>query len=149
MLAVSNTKFVIPPGADDFEVAGNLTLGHDVELLDLQPHMHVRGKSAEMQAVYPTGESEKLLLVPKYDFGWQMNYKLPEGKILPKGTKIIGVNHYDNSPNNKHNPDATKEVRWGDQSWEEMMINFFSVAVDVNVKPGELVERKPAAPRAD
>lgn len=144
MLQVVNGRFVIPPGANDFPVKAAITLGTDVELLDLQPHMHVRGKAAEMKAVYPTGEEEKLLSI-KWDFNWQLAYEYAPGKIMPKGTRIEAVNFYDNSPNNKYNPDATKEVKWGDQSWEEMMIDFFRVAVDVNVKPQQLIMR-PAAP---
>ena len=146
MMQVQNGRFVIPAGADDFPVKAALTLGADVELLDLQPHMHARGKTALMKAVYPTGEEEKLLAI-KWDFNWQLNYDLPAGKILPKGTRIEGLNTYDNTPNNKFNPDPKAEVRWGDQSWEEMMINFFRVAVDVNVPARSLVARPTAAPK--
>jgi hypothetical protein len=142
-LAVQNSRFVIPPGADNHPVSANITLGADVELLNLQPHMHIRGKAAEMRAVYPTGETEKLLSI-RYDFNWQLDYKLAPGKILPKGTRIEATNYYDNSPNNKDNPDPTASVKWGDQSWEEMMIDFFQVAVDVNTKPATLIQRPPA-----
>jgi hypothetical protein len=108
--------------------------------------MHARGKTSLMKAVYPTGEEEKLLGI-KWDFNWQLNYELPAGKILPKGTRIEGLNTYDNTPNNKFNPDPKAEVKWGDQSWEEMMINFFRVAVDVNVPARSLVARPTAAPK--
>lgn len=146
-LATQNGKFVIPPGVDNFPVSASITLGAEMELLSLQPHMHVRGKAAEMQAVYPTGETEKLLKA-KYDFNWQLDYVYAPGKLLPKGTRIESTNYYDNSPNNKHNPDPKVEVRWGDQSWEEMMINFFEVAVDVKTPPGSLIQRTPPpAPR--
>lgn len=148
MLQVQNGRFTIPAGATDHPVSASLTLGTDVELLDLQPHMHARGKTAFMKAVYPTGEEEKLLSI-KWDFNWQLAYELAPGKILPKGTRIEGLNTYDNSPNNKFNPDPKVEVKWGDQSWEEMMVNFFRVAVDVNVKPSSLVMRPPAKPAAD
>jgi hypothetical protein len=146
MMQVQNFRFAIPPGADDYPVKAALTLGADVELLDLQPHMHARGKTSLMKAVYPTGEEEKLLGI-KWDFNWQLNYELPAGKILPKGTRIEGLNTYDNTPNNKFNPDPKAEVKWGDQSWEEMMINFFRVAVDVNVPARSLVARPTAAPK--
>jgi hypothetical protein len=148
MLQVQNGRFTIPAGADDYPVAASITLGADMELLDLQPHMHARGKTALMKAVYPTGEEEKLLSI-KWDFNWQLLYELPAGKLLPKGTRIEGLNTYDNTPNNKFNPDPKVDVRWGDQSWEEMMVNFFRVAVDVNVPVRSLVARPPAKPAAD
>ena len=148
MLQVQNGRFTIPAGATDHPVAAAITLGAEVELLDLQPHMHARGKTALMKAIYPTGEEEKLLSI-KWDFNWQLAYEYAPGKMMPKGTRIEGLNTYDNSPNNKYNPDPTVEVKWGDQSWEEMMINFFRVAVDVNVKPGSLIMRTPPKPAAD
>lgn len=147
-LAVQNRSFVIPAGANDFPVAAAVTLNADVELLDLTPHMHVRGKSAKMRAVYPTGEEEKLLEV-KYDFNWQLAYRLPDGKVMPKGTRIEGVNTYDNTANNRFNPDPKQEVKWGDQSWEEMMINFFQVAAPVDVAPSALLVKPPPKPAAD
>jgi N-acetyl-anhydromuramyl-L-alanine amidase AmpD len=76
-------------------------------------------------AHYPDGTSEVLLSVPRYDFNWQITYELAKPKRLPKGTKVEVVAHYDNSPGNKHNPDPTKDVKWGDQTWEEMMIGFW------------------------
>ena len=150
MLQVQNGRFTIPAGADNFPVKAAITLGTDVELLDLQPHMHVRGKTAQMKAIYPTGEEEKLLTM-NWDFNWQLAYEYAPGKILPKGTRIEGLNTYDNSPNNKYNPDPKVDVKWGDQSWEEMMINFFRVAVNVDVKPGSLIQRTPppAKPAAE
>lgn len=145
-LAVQNTRFAIPAGADNHPVSAAITLGTDVELLNMQPHMHVRGKASEMRAVYPTGEIEKLLSI-RYDFNWQLDYQLAPGKILPKGTRVEATNYYDNSPNNKDNPDPTAVVKWGDQSWEEMMIDFFQVAVDINTKPASLIQRQPAPPK--
>jgi hypothetical protein len=147
-LWLQNSKFVIPPGADNYPVATTVTLGTDVELLDSTPHMHVRGKAATLKAVYPTGEEEKLLSA-RYDFSWQLSYQYAPGKIMPKGTRLEAVSFYDNSTNNKHNPNPKAEVRWGDQSWEEMMLNFVRVAVDVNVKPGSLLQRPAPKPAAE
>jgi len=76
-------------------------------------------------AHYPDGTDETLLSVPKYDFNWQITYELAQPKTLPKGTKIEVIAHFDNSSANKFNPDPTKDVRWGDQTWEEMMIGFY------------------------
>jgi len=93
---------------------------------------------------YPTGETETLLEVPHYDFNWQLTYDLAKPKLLPKGTVIDCVAHYDNSVNNKFNPDPTKEVHYGEQTWEEMMFGFFDVSVPMNVTAMDLmVPKKP------
>ncbi len=84
--------------------------------------MHVRGKDFKYTITYPDGRQEVILDVPKYDFNWQLNYELSKYMTLPVGTKIDCVAHYDNSTNNRYNPDPTKDVKWGDQTWEEMMI---------------------------
>jgi hypothetical protein len=146
-LAAANNKFVIPPGAPAHSVDGAITLHAQAELISLLPHMHLRGKSMEMRAVYPNGEVEKLLWVPSYDFNWQLWYQLPRGKMLPAGTRIESTGTFDNSANNKHNPDPTVEVRYGDQSWEEMMIGFFDVAIDAKMNPADLFRapKKPAS----
>jgi len=145
-LAAQNGRFVIPPGDPNHVVSGAITLHGEGELVAMLPHMHLRGKSMEMRAVYPTGETEKLLWVPNYDFNWQLWYQLPRGKMIPKGTRIEATGTFDNSANNKSNPDPTKEVRWGDQSWEEMMIGFFDIAVDAKMDPRELLREKKNAP---
>jgi len=146
--AAANRKFVIPAGAPAHVVNGAITLYKPAELISLLPHMHLRGKSMEMRAVYPTGETEKLLWVPGYDFNWQLWYQLPQGKVLPAGTRIEATGTFDNSPNNKNNPDPTAEVRYGDQSWEEMMIGFFDIAVDVKANAADVFRapKNPAQP---
>ena len=98
----------------------------------LLPHMHLRGKDFEYRAVYPTGEKETLLKVPNYSFSWQLSYYPAKDLVMPKGTKIECTAHYDNSANNPNNPDPTQVVKFGDQSWEEMMFGFFDVAIDAN-----------------
>jgi hypothetical protein len=91
----------------------------------MTPHMHLRGKAFRYTAVFPNGKKEILLDVPKYDFNWQLKYTLAEPRWLEKGTKIYCTAVYDNSEDNLVNPDPTKTVHWGDQSWDEMMIGFF------------------------
>jgi hypothetical protein len=91
--------------------------------------MHLRGKDFQYTVVYPDGRQDVLLSVPKYDFNWQIRYQFAAPLALPKGTRIDCVAHFDNSPNNKFNPDPTKSVHWGDQTWEEMMIGFFTYTV--------------------
>lgn len=137
-MASSNGKFVIPPGAPDFEVQSTFTLREDAKLVSLLPHMHLRGKAFEMRAAYPSGETEVLLNVPRYDFNWQLIYRPTEQKLLPKGTKIECTARFDNSANNKNNPDPSAAVRFGEQSWEEMMIGFFDVAVAPDMDAADL-----------
>ena len=121
----TNASFVIPPGDGNYEVRSSWTAKEDVRIIDLMPHMHVRGKDFIYTAVYPDGRSEVVLQVSKYDFNWQLLYQFKEPLFLPKGSKLDCVAHFDNSTKNKYNPDPTKEVRWGDQTWEEMMIGWF------------------------
>jgi hypothetical protein len=92
--------------------------------------MHVRGKDFTYTAVYPDGHSEVVLQVSKYDFNWQLLYQFREPLFLPKGARLDCVAHFDNSARNKYNPDPAKEVRWGDQTWEEMMIGWFDYVLD-------------------
>jgi hypothetical protein len=120
----------IPPGDANYRVEASGTMGQDVKLVAIRAHMHVRGKSMEVRAVYPTGETEILLNVPKYDFNWQPYYYLETPKVLPKGTRIEATSYFDNSPNNRFNPDPTATVTWGPQSWDEMMISWLDIAVD-------------------
>jgi hypothetical protein len=127
---VLQMKFAIPPGDPNYRVESNYTFTRDAHLTSLMPHMHLRGKDFLYRAVLPDGTSKTLLSVPKYDFNWQTYYVLSEPVALPKGTRIECVAHYDNSSGNKFNPDPTKEVRWGDQTWEEMMIGWISFYYD-------------------
>jgi hypothetical protein len=126
----TNFQFVIPPGDPNFEVKSSWTAKEDVRLVDLMPHMHLRGKDFTYTAVYPDGRSEIVLQVPKYDFNWQLLYRFKEPLLLPKGSRLDCVAHFDNSPNNKYNPDPAKEVRWGPQTWEEMMIGWFDYVTE-------------------
>lgn len=127
-----NTRFMIPAGNDNHEVKASFTFKDDVEISSFMPHMHVRGKAFTYTAVYPDGRSEILLNIPKYDFNWQLTY-IPKGRlVLPKGTRLDCVAYFDNSTKNKYNPDPTKDIRWGDQTWEEMMIGWYTYSV---VKP--------------
>ncbi len=121
---IAQHRFAIPPGDDNFSVESSLTFDRDARLLGFMPHMHLRGKDFRYTAVYPDGKSEVLLSVPSYDFAWQSAYRLAEPKELPKGTRINCLAHFDNSTENPANPDPTKTVTWGDQTFEEMMIGY-------------------------
>jgi hypothetical protein len=141
MLAASNAGFKIPPNDGNYEVKSQVELQETVTLADLMPHMHFRGKDFRFDVIYPDGKTETLLSVPKYDFNWQLGYRLAQPLVLPKGTRIECTAHFDNSANNPYNPDPTKEVKWGDQTWEEMMIGWFSVSVaDPKLNAAQLIK---------
>ncbi|MBL8186446.1 MAG: thiol-disulfide isomerase [Acidobacteria bacterium] len=124
------SNFVIPAGAANHEVASEFTFKEDSHIDSLHPHMHMRGKDFKYTLVYPDGKSKVLLWIPRWDFGWQLTYVFKEEVFAPKGSKLVCVAHYDNSINNKFNPDPTKDVRWGDQTWEEMMIGYLDYTLD-------------------
>jgi hypothetical protein len=128
---VLNAAFVIPAGAANHEVRAGRVFNEDVTLVDMTPHMHMRGKDMTYTVHFPDGRSEVLLSVPKWDFNWQITYHLAEPKLLPKGTKLDVVAHFDNSKGNLFNPDPGRDVRWGDQTWEEMMMGFYTTLHDV------------------
>lgn len=127
--SAANYSFRIPPGDANFEVNGEYTFGRKSVLLSLMPHAHLRGKDFQIEAAYPDGTREVLLDVPHYDFGWQTSYQLAEPKLMPAGTKLAVKAHFDNSPDNLNNPDPTKEVTFGEQTFEEMMIGFFEMSL--------------------
>ena len=127
---ILNPLFAIPPGAANHEIAAEATFTEDINVWSLHPHMHLRGKDMTYTATYPDGRSEIVLRVPKFDFGWQTDYWLAKPLVLPKGSKLHVSAHFDNSTANRHNPDPTATVRWGDQTWEEMMIGFFTYTVE-------------------
>jgi len=127
---IVNPLFAIPPGAANHEVAAEATFSEDVRIWSMHPHMHLRGKDMTYTAIYPDGREEVVLRVPKFDFGWQTDYWLAEPLELPSGTKLQARAHFDNSPANRENPDPAATVRWGDQTWEEMMIGFFTYTVE-------------------
>jgi hypothetical protein len=122
-------NFKIPAGDPNYEVKSTWTAKKDVQLVGLMPHMHVRGKDFKYTITYPDGRQEVILDVPKYDFNWQLSYEFAKYMTLPVGTRIDCVAHFDNSVNNRYNPDPTKDVKWGDQTWEEMMIGWFTYVV--------------------
>jgi hypothetical protein len=123
-VSIMNGRFEIPPGAADHKVEADWTAPRDLLLISFVPHMHLRGKDFRYDVTYPDGKTETLLSVPHYDFNWQLMYRTEKPLHLPKGTNIHCTAHFDNSKANKANPDPTKEVTWGDQTWEEMMIGF-------------------------
>jgi hypothetical protein len=132
-LQLTNDRFEIPPGEPNYRVEVHGTLPNSALLLSFFPHMHLRGKSFEYNIVYPHGRITTLLRVPHYDFHWQLSYRLKNPLPLPAGTLLQAVATFDNSPGNEHNPDPSATVRWGEQTWAEMMVGFFDVAVDAAI----------------
>jgi peroxiredoxin len=126
--AVVNQALAIPAGAADYRLTAEHTVPRDALLLSLSPHMHLRGKSFRFEAAYPDGTREVLLDVPRYDFNWQLRYELAEPKLLPRGTRLVCTAHYDNSADNPANPDPARDVGWGEQTSDEMLIGFFATA---------------------
>jgi len=125
----------IPPGASDVPISAQYplsgTLATNILLYEMSPHMHLRGSRFKYEAIYPAGHvpaSEVLLSVPKYEFQWQSLYRLAQPKYLPKGTYIYCTGAWDNSAQNRDNPDPTATVKWGDQTFNEMFIGFLNYA---------------------
>lgn len=124
--ALVNGGLYIPAGAANHRVDAEMTLNRDLLLFSMTPHTHVRGVRWLYEVVLPDGRRETLLSVPNYDFEWQHEYQFETPRRLPAGTVVKASAWYDNSTANKSNPDATKDVWWGDQTWEEMMFTSFT-----------------------
>jgi hypothetical protein len=152
-LQLTNDHFVIPPGAPDYRVEARGTLPNDALLLSFFPHMHLRGKRFEYNLVHrkkaasegggqgPSGAEMETLLRVNYHFHWQMSYRMAEPRLLKAGTELQAVAWFDNSAGNPHNPDPTVAVRWGEQTYDEMMVGFFDVAVAAGVDKGRFFQR--------
>jgi len=139
----TGSNLAIPAGATNAEVVSEMTAQVDAQLVYLQPHMHLRGKDYEIRLVFPNGKTETVFKA-KWDFNWQIGYDLAQPIALPKGTRIIGLAHYDNSANNKFNPDPKQLVVWGDQNWEEMQNCFLGILIDPKIDPTSVF--KPSGP---
>jgi len=119
----------IPPMEANYRITAWELIREPAMLVGMRAHMHLRGKSFRFVARYPNGESEILLEISKFDFNWQPYYYLETPKPLPAGTRIEAEAAFDNSPNNPANPNPNAAVLWGPQTWDEMMIGWFDIAV--------------------
>jgi hypothetical protein len=124
---LANMKLRLPPQAPKCQGELVYTFPKNATLLSFMPHMHLRGTSAKYVATYPDGRSETLLYVPDYDFNWQSIYRFQEPLQIPKGTRLAWTAWWDNSADNPRNPDPSKEVRWGEQTWDEMQNGWMDV----------------------
>jgi hypothetical protein len=129
-LQLTNDRFSIPPGDPAYRAEVHGSLPNDALLLSLFPHMHLRGKAFEYNIIEPRGRIRTLLRIPRYDFFWQLSYRFATPIPLKAGTILEAVATFDNSKNNPHNPNPDATVTWGEQTWAEMMVGFFDVAVD-------------------
>lgn len=122
--SIAQPRINIPAGADNHEERSEFTFKNPTMLYSFSPHMHVRGKAFRYELVTPDGKREVLCNVPKYDFNWQATYTLASPREIPAGSKLECTAWYDNSAKNPANPDPKTRVRWGNQTWDEMMIGF-------------------------
>jgi hypothetical protein len=142
-LQLTNDRFQIPPGDPAYRVEVHGSLPNGALLLSLFPHMHLRGKTFEYNIVEPHGHIRTLLHIPHYDFFWQLSYRFATPIPVKAGTVLQAVATFDNSKNNSHNPDPSATVKWGEQTWAEMMVGFFDVAVDPSTDKQKFFVRKP------
>jgi hypothetical protein len=136
--AVALTNFAVPPNDANYETPpAEFTFLADAELHWMSPHMHLRGKDMKYKLVFPDGREQIVLNVPHYDFNWQLGYELAVPIKVPAGSKLVAVAHYDNSANNKFNPDPNRTIYNGNMTWEEMFAPFFAITVDKSVDPAK------------
>ena len=128
--AFMNPLLKLPAGAPDQAVDSAIEFTEDTHITALFPHTHLRGKSWEYRLIHPDGQSQMVLSVPKYDFNWQTYYVFTTPLVAPKGSRLEATAHYDNSVNNKWNPDPKIDVRWGEQTWQEMQYSGITYYVD-------------------
>ncbi|MGO9468195.1 MAG: redoxin domain-containing protein [Isosphaeraceae bacterium] len=146
-LGIANADLLLPAHADNVAVASSYVVPSDARLLNLMPHMHLRGKDFEYK-ITPPGESPRVVLsVPAFDFGWQSYYNLAPPLELPKGTRIDCLAHFDNSEKNPYNPNSSQLVRWGEQTFEEMMIGYVDLDVPLGTPPFPAPDLAPTSER--
>lgn len=133
--AVWDADISIPPGESNLRASAVAGFDREMLLYDFRPHMHYRGAWFKFELLYPNGQRETLLSVPRFDFNWQGTYTLAEPKRVPAGTWMLCSGGFDNSSRNPANPDSTRRLRWGEQSWDEMFIGHFSAAAAQRIAP--------------
>jgi hypothetical protein len=140
----ANVGIVVPPNDPHYKAEATFRLRADARIISFVPHMHWRGKDYLYEVIYPDGKRETLLSVPRWDFNWQNVYRFQEPLKLPKGAKLHAVAHWDNSRNNPLNPDPTKAVPFGLQTWEEMMVGWVSYVWERPETAEELAKNPPS-----
>jgi hypothetical protein len=141
-ISAGGPKFAIPPNDANYPSPPmEVEFTTDVELVQMMPHMHLRGKDMTYHLVYPDGRDEIVLNVPKYDFNWQIVYQPMQPIRIPKGVKLHVDAHYNNSTSNRFNPDPNRTVYIGRMTWEEMMAPFFGIIVPRDVNAATVLKR--------
>ena len=141
-ISAGGPKFAIPPNEGNYSSPPmDAEFTTDVELVQMMPHMHLRGKDMTYHLIYPDGRDQIILNVPKYDFNWQIVYQPMTPIRIPKGTRVHVDAHYNNSPSNKFNPDPSRTVYIGRMTWEEMMAPFFAIIVPKDVDGAAVLKR--------
>jgi hypothetical protein len=129
-------SFAIPPQEPNYKSPpAEAEFTADVWLVQMMPHMHLRGRDMTYHLIYPDGTDEIILSVPKYDFNWQIVYNPMKPIFAPKGSRLFIEAHYNNSSSNKFNPDPSRTVYRGRMTWEEMMSPFFAIITDAKTNP--------------
>ena len=127
-MLIMNNRFAVPAGAENHAANACANIRRDIELVNYMPHMHVRGKAMKYEVIYPDGKRETLIDVGRYNFNWQTLYKLKNPVAIPKGSRLQVSAVFDNSAKNKMNPDPTKIVRFGEPTYDEMLVGFVDYA---------------------
>jgi hypothetical protein len=137
-ISVANQRIQIPAGDANYSAEANFTVRAPMTLVNLFPHLHLRGKAFQYEVIYPDGHTDTILKIDKWDLNWQLAYTLARPLDLQPGTRIKVTGWWDNSANNPANPDPSVDVAWGEQSWEEMLVGFMNFAVDPSfqLRPG-------------
>jgi hypothetical protein len=125
-----NCSFRIPANTDNFLVTADYTFQHDMQLVSIGPHMHLRGKAFRFDSIDSSGKLTLLLNVPRFDFGFQASYVFNHPVLMRAGSKLHCSAWFDNSSNNPSNPDPTKTVSVGLQTWDEMLVGQFEAFRD-------------------
>jgi Ca2+-binding EF-hand superfamily protein/thiol-disulfide isomerase/thioredoxin len=133
-LALANNRIAIPPGASHHVETQSRRVPFDIPITGYMAHMHIRGKAFKYEVTYADGKTETLLDIPRYDFNWQLRYDYKQPKLIPGGSTLTITAVYDNSAENKANPDPTKLVKWGSQTVDEMMLGYFEYFVPLSAK---------------
>ena len=137
----AGANFAIPPNDANWAAPpAQVEFLTDVELVQMMPHMHLRGKDMTYHVIFPDGRDQIVLSVPKYDFNWQLLYQPKKPLRIPKGTKMFVDAYYDNSRANRSNPNPERTVYLGRMTWEEMMAPFFGVLIDSKTDPGSVLK---------
>ena len=121
MVPFSKQGFTIPPRAANHVVETNLEFKKDAAIWSIGPHAHLRNRSWMIELIDPAGQRRPVLSVPAFDFNWQLVYRLKEPLPVRAGSRLHAIGVFDNSANNKNNPDPNAEVKWGNMTNDEMM----------------------------